>query len=199
MRFALRVVRDGPLLVTRFLVDDLDVIPEDLVGVDPDWVLPPLSAALLPTGVGGSALVGRGVDTGDASFTVQVRRVADRVVWEPDRHALDRTLGSPFDFALGQYLDALDAACHDLLLQDRGRRLARATELVLRSYCGKYDVDRKVEIPMAWQTGQQAVAFRHERQLRAVSLAELPADDDAAVVRLVHLALDPALLGQPEM
>ena len=179
------------LLSVRFLVDGRDPIPAPLRGVDPDWVLPPLSAALLPSSVGRSAMIGTCCEPGCGSFSVQVRRVGTTVLWEPDPYALDETLESALDFPLLPYLGAVDSATRDPQLHERGRRLARAVELELARRHEKYGFgEREVMVPMSWQ-GREGVALRYREQRHVLPLADLPEDDTDAVRALCRVALDP--------
>ena len=143
-------------------------------------------------------MVGTCCVPGCASFSVQVRRDGDLVLWEPDPQPLDRTLGATLDFPLLHYLDVIDASTDEPLLQERGRRLARAVEQALTAHADKDDEPRVVTLPMAWQTGEGAVNLRCGGQLHAVALCDLPPDDDDAVQALTHMSLDPRALPAPE-
>lgn len=178
------------LLSVQLLVDDQDVLPASLRGVDPDWVLPPLSAALLPSSLGRSAMLGTCCEPGCGSFSVQVRRVGSTVLWEPDPHPLDETLASVLDFALLPYLDAVDAATRHPQLQARGRRLARAVELGLRRQHDKYGLgERETIVPMSWQSSDH-VALLYREQRHVLPVAELPEDDMDAVRAIFRAVSD---------
>lgn len=200
MDLTVQVVRDQgyDVLAVRLLADGQDVVPEELHGVDPDWVLPPLSTALLPSSLGRSAMIGTCCQPGCSSFSVQVRRDGQRVLWEPDPHPLGRTLTRTLDFSLLPYLEAVDAAAADPQLQERGRRLARALEMALVRYFDKYDHGgRDVTVPMGWQTGDGSVHLLYQGLSYAVPLASLPDDDPAALRELSRLAADPQRLPRP--
>ncbi len=197
MDLRIRVVRDpdAQLLAVQLLVDGQDVVPDGLRGVDPDWILPPLSAALLASSHGRSAMVGTCCEPGCGSFTVHVRRTGERVLWEPDPGALGDTLSRTLNFPILAYLDAVDAAARDPQLQERGRRLARALNVALMRSYDKYDsVDCDVTVPMAWQTGDGHVNLRHRGRLRALPLTDLPEDDAAAERELHMFVMDPQRL-----
>ena len=195
MHLDLRVGRDEDTvrLAVEPFVDGRRLLPGRLRGVDPDWLLPPLSGALLPSGAGRSALVGTCCTVGCGSFHVRVRRDGQRVLWEPDHRARDTTTPDILDFGLLAYLDAVDRAVADPQLQERGRRLARATELELARHDEIDDRPgaREVTLPMAWQNGAGHVALRSEDGLHQVPLTDLPDDDARAVQVLTMLALDP--------
>lgn len=180
------------------VVSGQSIIPATLRGVDPDWVLPPLSGVLLPSRVGRSVMLGTCCTPGCASFSLQVRRDGGIVLWEPDPQPLDQTLTARLEFQLLEYLDAVDAATTDAQLHERGRRLARAVEQALTAYADKFDQPHEVTLPMAWQTGEGAVNLRHGRRLYAVALQDLPSNDDEAVQALTRMALDPRTLPAPQ-
>lgn len=184
-------------LAVELLVDGADVLPDHLRGADPDALLPPLSAALLPSSLGRSAMIGICLcgEAGCASFSVQVRRTGERVLWEPDPQPIGETLTGALDFPLLAYLDAVDAAAADPQLHGRGRRLVRAAEQWLERHFDKYDGGgREVTLPVAWQNGDGNVNLRYRGQLHAVPMADLPEDDAAAVAALTCFALDPQRL-----
>lgn len=196
MELEIDIGRDSEwnLLSVQWLVDGSDLLPAPLRGVDPDWVLPPLSAALLPSSLGRSAMIGTCCEPGCGSFSVQVRRVGASVLWEPDPHALDETVSAVLEFSLLPYLEAVDAAASDPQLHDRGRRLARAVELALVRQHEKYGLgEREVLVPMSWQSeGEVALLYRGQRHVLPV--ADLPDDDDEAVRAVCRLASDPEVL-----
>jgi len=185
------------VLSARLLVDGQDVLPDSLRGVDPDCVLPPLSAALLPSSVGRTAMVGTCCVPGCASFSIQVRRVGSTVLWEPDPRALDETLGSVLDFALLPYLEAVDAAATDPQLQERGRRLARAVELRLRAQHDKHgQSERELVVPMAWQTKDEVSLLYRDRH-QVLHVADLPEDDTDALLAIFQAVYDRQTLPPP--
>jgi hypothetical protein len=126
-------------------------------GVDPDRVLPPLSAALLPTQAGASVLVRvcSCGETGCGALGITVRRVADEVLWEPIPDSRVETLKRTYRFGLRQYLDEVDRCAQDRPGEGRGRRVARQVVLLLRGYDDRYDsmnsfYGRRIDWVSAW-------------------------------------------------
>lgn len=102
--------------------------PKVYLPADPDSLLPPDSAILLPAEHPQHAMVGV-CDCGEpgcGSLWLQVRREGDIVCWQPDPHSPWASIDRTWSFALRSYLDAIDAGQRSTLAwQTRPRRLAR--------------------------------------------------------------------------
>jgi hypothetical protein len=119
-------------------------------GLDPERLLPPLSAVLLPTRAGQIALIGAcscGV-AACGSLSMRVRRIGSEVVWEPVEDAEDETLARQYRFTLVDYLNALDNAAEDRPAEGQGRRVARLVQQMLRRYDQRNDTSAVFE--RAW-------------------------------------------------
>ena len=111
----------------------------------PVGLLPPDSAALLPTSVPRPAMIGI-CDCGEAgcdSLWLQVRREASTVIWEPDPSTARATVDTTWRFELRQYLDALDEGQRSMYRwEGRPHRIARELRRQRDSLFGLIMIDR---------------------------------------------------------
>ena len=139
-RLQLRYDTTGDALTLRPFVDGQDLLSAytNDQGRDPDVLLPPLSARLLPSRAGHTVIVGvcSCGESGCGSLSVRIRRVHSEVVWEPTDASRYETLKRAYRFDLTEYLDAVDEAGEGPPVgEGQGRRVARAVALML----GRYD------------------------------------------------------------
>ncbi|HEX3815033.1 MAG TPA: hypothetical protein VHX59_19540 [Mycobacteriales bacterium] len=130
----------GHLATTSLIIDDVDVLgietpvvrrdgrrrpAEPFLPVDPMWLLPPDSKALLPTRAPTQAMIGvcSCGEPGCNSLWIQLRRTRDSVLWEPNPHSPRCSVGRSWRFGLVSYLNAVDSA--DSRPEERARLLAR--------------------------------------------------------------------------
>lgn len=102
--------------------------PDPFRPPDPIALLPPDCAGLLPMTAPRAAMVGicSCGEPGCSSLWIQVRRDADRVVWEPDPNSPRSTIDTTWSFELLQYLDAVDEGAQSVQRwEQRPHRLAR--------------------------------------------------------------------------
>lgn len=113
---------------TRFRTGELRSEPAQFHPPDPVGLLPPDSRVLLPSEQPCPAMIGIcscGIPD-DASLWVQVRRVGDTVLWEPEPLVWHDSIQRTYRFGLLDYLDAIDQGARTVTAwEDRPRRLAR--------------------------------------------------------------------------
>ena len=114
-------------------------------GLDPERLLPPLSAVLLPTRAGRVVLIGvcSCGHTGCGSLAMLVRRVGAEVVWGAVADPRHESIARRYRFALVDYLEALDNAAEDRPGEGQGRRVARLVNVMLRQYDDQFE-----EVPL---------------------------------------------------
>lgn len=125
--------------------------PKVYLPADPDSLLPPDSAILLPAEHPKHAMIGV-CDCGEpgcGSLWLQVRREGDTVCWEPDPHSPWASIDRTWSFALRPYLDAIDAGQRSTLTwQTRPRRLARELRRRRDSLFGFQMINAVTHLPM---------------------------------------------------
>jgi hypothetical protein len=154
-RLRLRYDIDDDQPTLRPVIDGNDLLAgcRNSRGLDPDRLLPPVSALLLATRGGHTALIGvcGCGQTGCGSLSVRIWRAGGEVVWEPEPRPRYETIARSYRFDLLPYLDAVDRAAGDPPAgEGRGRRAARAARVRLGLYDQSYQEHALPGVSLDW-------------------------------------------------
>jgi hypothetical protein len=199
---------------TLIFIDDVDVLelqrptnrpdgtpdpegPTVFSPADPDGLLPPDSASLLPTAHPRQAMIGicECGEPGDSSLWMQVRRQGSTVIWEPDPNAPRSSIDATWAFHLQQYLDAVDEGQRSTRVwENRPRLIARELRRRRDSLFGFVMIDAMSQSPLqlvdakAWPgVDEVLLKIASPRGVRQLLIAVPDDQTDERFLRSLHV------------